>query len=69
MATAAKPKAKPLKGSLIIVKARNTIIHIGHIDRFDGDVAICYKDNGGKFMSWASHLFWSEKEQAFIERV
>jgi|WetSurMetagenome_2_1015567.scaffolds.fasta_scaffold102778_3 hypothetical protein len=66
-----KPKLKPLKGSKIIVKAKakNLIIHIGLIDHFDGDVAVCYTEAGSMFAAWASHLFWSESEQAFIERV
>jgi hypothetical protein len=71
MASATKPKLKPLKGSRIIVKAKakNLIIHTGSIDRFDGDVAICYNHEGAMFAAWASHLFWSESEQAFIERI
>jgi hypothetical protein len=66
-----KPKSKPIKGSKIIVKAKakNLIIHVGSIDRFDGDVAICYTEAGSMFAAWGSHLFWSESEQAFIERV
>lgn len=66
-----KPKSKPLKGSKIIVKAKakNLIIHTGLIDHFDGDVAVCYNDNGLMFAAWGSHLFWSEGEQAFIERI
>jgi hypothetical protein len=71
MASATKPKTKPIKGSKIIVKAKakNLIIHVGSIDRFDGDVAICYTEAGSMFAAWGSHLFWSESEQAFIERV
>lgn len=75
MANATKPKLKPIKGSRIIVKARNIIVHQGTIERFDGDVAICYKEPNGtrigreQFAAWASHLFWSESEQAFIERI
>lgn len=70
MASATKPKLKPIKGSRIIVKARNIIVHQGTIERFDGDVAICYKsDSREQFAAWVSHLFWSESEQAFIERV
>jgi hypothetical protein len=71
LAATHKPKLKPLKGSRIIVKAKakNKVIHIGLIDHFDGDVVICYNSNGQRFVAWASHLFWSESEQAFIERV
>ena len=70
-ASTKKPKSKPINGSKIIVKAKakNLIIHIGTIDRFDGDVAICYNHNGLMFAAWASHLFWSESEQAFIEWI
>ena len=64
-----KRRIRPLKGSKIIVKASNRIIHIGRLDHFDGDVAVCYNDNGTMFAAWVSHLFWSESESAFVERV
>jgi hypothetical protein len=66
-----RKKSRPILGSKIIVKAKakNLIIYTGSIDHFDGDVAVCYTEAGSMFAAWASHLFWSESEQAFIERV